>query len=249
MYLALYLKTTTMPIFSLNVEQDCDKCYVLRITVRAFSAGSLVVEIGNTVSGVFTSIATVDTLIANGAYEIAIDETCDTFNSVRVTKTGSFIYTVNGLYLAASCAATYCSPCFNVVNSSDCLLELSWTNGRDFADLEYSQLNYVQRVWVKGELNKPSYPLENNVFRNGNGDTTLTYGRRVKTVTLGLNELPEFMHNAISLGLIHDEFYVNGVQYRLGADGYDPTWRRTSQLAPVQVEVIKKQENSRNQLC
>lgn len=241
-----------MPTYSIPL-QPCDKCYVLRINVAFLGGGAnLVIQIGNLVSGTFTSIGTIDTLVTEGNYNLDIDPTdysCTTgFNAIRVTQTGSTAYNVNGIYLAESCSTPYCSPCFNVVEGRDCLLELSWTNKRNFADLEYEGLDYVQKAFVKGELANANYPIENNTFRFGNGDTILTYARRVKTMQLMLVELPEHMHNAISLGLMHDTFYINGEQYRLGGD-YEPIWRRSSKLAPVIVEVFKKQENSRNQLC
>ena len=241
-----------MAIVSIS-PQSCDSCYVLRVIIKSYASGSTTIETGNYSGGVFTPYETVSTLTANGFYDIEIDPSgygCNTFNALRFTKTGfTGTYIINGMYIATSCLPKLCSRCFQVTTDDNCLIELAWTNGRSFADLEYSNLNYVQTVWVKGELASPTYPLENSVFRYGNGDTQLTYGRRVKTMQLTLNELPEFLHDAISLGLIHDEFFINGEAYRLGSDGYEPIWRRTSKLAPVIVEVFKKQENSRNQLC
>jgi hypothetical protein len=243
-----------MPVFSLNAPQDCDNCYVFRIRVSAFTSGSITVEIGNDVAGTFTSISTVDTLTANGTYAIDIDPSiysCNTFNAIRVTLSSptTALYQVLGFFVAETCAPKLCSRCFEVVESAPCVLELSWTNGRNLAELEYSNLNFTQRAWVKGELANAVYPIENNVFRYGNGDTLLTFARRVKTMQLGIKDIPEFLHNAISLGLMHDEFYINGEQYRLAGDSYEPIWRRTAKVAPVIVDVYKKQENSRNQLC
>jgi hypothetical protein len=240
-----------MPVFSLNGAQSCEKCYIFRIGVGSYTSGSITVEVGN---GDFTSVKTVATITADGNYDIDINFAayeCTTFDAIRITLSSptTAIYQVQGFFVADSCADNFCSCCFEVTDNDDCLVELSWTNGRNFAGLEYSQLNYVQSVWVKGELNNANYPIENNVFRFGNGDTILTYGRRIKTMQLALKELPEYIHNAISLGLMHDEFFINGEQYRLAADGYEPIWRRTSKLAPVIVDVFKKQENSRNQLC
>ena len=240
-----------MAVFSLNGAQSCQKCYIFRIRVGHYTSGTLTVEVGN---GDFTSVATVATITADGMYNIDINfdaYECSTFNAIRITTSSpsTAIYRVLGFFVADSCADNFCSRCFEVTENDDCLVELSWTNGRNFADLEYKQLNYVQKVWVKGELNNANYPIENNVFRFGNGDTILTYGRRIKTMQLALKELPEYIHNAISLGLMHDEFYINGEQYRLAGDGYEPIWRRASKLAPVIVDVFKKQENSRNQLC
>jgi hypothetical protein len=241
-----------MPIFSLNGNQSCDSCYVLNIVVGGYTSGTLTIDIGNETNGVFTLIEEVEVITANGTYSIDIDPSgCTTFNAVRTTLSSptTAIYQVKGIYLAESCAPKLCSRCFQVVNKSGCLLELSWTNGRNFADLEYKNLGYTQSVWVEGELANATYPIENNVFRYGNGDTLLTYARRVKTMQLGIKDIPEHLHNAISLGLMHDEFYINGEQYRLNGDSYEPIWRRTAKVAPVILEVFKKQENSRNQLC
>jgi hypothetical protein len=181
-----------MPVFSLNGAQSCEKCYIFRIGVGSYTSGSITVEVGN---GDFTSVKTVATITADGNYDIDINfgaYECTTFNSIRITLSSptTAIYQVQGFFVADSCADNFCSRCFEVTDNDDCLVELSWTNGRNFAGIEYAQLNYVQSVWVKGELNNANYPIENNVFRFGNGDTILTYGRRIKTMQLALKELP-----------------------------------------------------------
>jgi hypothetical protein len=58
--------------------------------------------------------------------------------------------------------------------------------------------------------------------------------------------MPEYLHDSLSVGVEHDNFYVDGVKYINEETGYEPTWRKSSLLAPVEIELVKDEQNLQN---
>ena len=61
-------------------------------------------------------------------------------------------------------------------------------------------------------------------------------------------EMPEYLHDALAIGLEHDDFYVDSEKYTNEETEYLPKWRNSSQLAPSEVVIIKDQ-NLKNSSC
>jgi hypothetical protein len=142
----------------------------------------------------------------------------------------------------------YISDCVSMKLEHDCTLLLSWTNDENAFGFDFADLEFTPRLRVKAKKWKPSYPKEKNVFKDNAGNRTILKSETSKEEILTISEMPEYLHDALAIGLEHDYFYIDGVEYTNEETEYTPKWRNSSQLAPVEVSVIKDQY-LRNNSC
>jgi hypothetical protein len=135
----------------------------------------------------------------------------------------------------------YVSDCLSIKLSHGCTILLSWTNDENAFGLEYDGLNFEPQLRVKAKLWMPNYPKEKDVFKDNIGNRTILKSETSKEELLTISEMPEYLHDALAIGVEHDDFYIDGVKYTNEETEYTPKWRKSSQLAPSELAVIKDQ--------
>lgn len=240
-----------MPVFSLNAPQDCDSCYVFRITVGGYTSGSIVFEIGNEVDGVFTSVQTIDTLTADGVYSIDIDPStfgCTTFNAIRITKTGDSVYKIHGLFVAESCTEPQCSQCFDLADHV-CTMLIQYSNNINAFGFDYENFNFTQSIRVEGDLRRPRYPETNNQYTTSRGNNVLVSFNSHEVNEARIDLAPNYVHNALRLARGHREFTINGTRYTPLNQEYAQQHRNDTVLSQARFDVRKYTELNENNNC
>ncbi len=141
----------------------------------------------------------------------------------------------------------YVSDCLNVQLSHGCTILLSWTNDENAFGFDYS-LPFIQNLRVKAKIWMPKYTKEKNVFKDSAGNRNILKSETSKEEILTIAEMPEYLHDAIAIGIEHDTLEVDGVVYVNEESEYLPKWRKSSQLAPSEIVIIKDQ-NLKNSSC
>jgi hypothetical protein len=145
-------------------------------------------------------------------------------------------------------AIDYVSDCVTVKESHTCTILLSWTNDDNAYSFNYEDLTFTQKLRVVAKLWHPNYPKEKNVFKDNAGNRRILKSETAIEELLTVAEIPQYLHNALAIGVEHDDFYIDGVKYTNEESEYSPKWRKSSQLAPVEIEVIKD-ELLKNNSC
>jgi hypothetical protein len=142
----------------------------------------------------------------------------------------------------------YVSDCLTVKEAHTCTILLSWTNEDNAYSFNYEDLTFTPKLRVEAKLWHPSYPKEKNVFKDNAGNRRILKSETAIEEILTVKEMPRYLHDALAIGTEHDDFYIDGVKYVNEETEYSPKWRNSSQLAPVEVEVIKD-ELLKNNSC
>lgn len=124
---------------------------------------------------------------------------------------------------------------------------LSWHNESDAYEFNYTDFRPVLRV--EGKVWKPSYTKDKEVFTDNSGTRFIVSSRASKRRVLSIERVPEYIHDAIAIGLEHDHFYINGQEYVNEEDDYAPAWVNSSNLSPVEIEVFIKKQDLKNSRC
>ncbi len=143
----------------------------------------------------------------------------------------------------------YESDPFKIKTTHVCSIQLTWTNNEDAYGFEFSVLGFTPSLRVSGKKWHPNYSKEKEIFKDSIGNRTLLRSDTSKVEILLINELPEHVHDAIAIGVEHDTFSIDAVEYVVEDNNYQPKWRKSSQLAPVEIEVIKANQNLINENC
>lgn len=234
------------------------KCYILSGTVSNLGAGEdIIIKIGNS-----TSSENVFLISADGDFSEQFDYTSsDTyFQSLILTADSgnneTFEYNITNLALKLDpeCATEYCSECFDLdncgVSNSQEYLYLEWTNNDDGFGMNYTEVPLVHSLWIKAALRNADYPYEEDYFTTSSGNHFPVYVDSVKTVEMWVHDVPEYIHDALRIGVVHDNFTVNGTQYSKSDGGYSPDWDTpNSLLAPVIVKIREKYQDTKNENC
>lgn len=135
----------------------------------------------------------------------------------------------------------YVSDCIDLKLAHGCTLLLSWTNDENAYGFNFEDLNFTPKLRVKAKLWQPGYPKEKDVFKDNAGNRTTLKSETSKEKILTIGDAPEYIHDALAIGVEHDDFYIDGLKYTNEETEYIPKWRKSSQLAPSEVVVIKDQ--------
>ncbi len=135
----------------------------------------------------------------------------------------------------------YISDCLSVKLTHDCTILLSWTNDENAFGFNYEELNFTPNLRVKAKLWQPNYTKEKDVFKDNAGNRTILKSETSKEELLTVSEMPEYLHDAMAIAVEHDDFYVDGLKYTNEETEYTPKWRKSSQLAPSELVIIKDQ--------
>jgi len=143
------------------------------------------------------------------------------------------------------------SNCFTLKNSHPCTKLLSWTNSSDAFGIPYSGLGALHRLRVESMFGNSSYKEEQSNHVDSDGVKQITYAKSEKIKPLLISEQPEYIHDAIRLAKIHDEFKVDGVEYVADEGDYEPEWQQTPilSMAKSRLSLRKKTDISINKKC
>lgn len=234
------------------------KCYIFSGTMTDWVTGQgISVLIGNS-----TETFPLGAVATNGDFTFSFYYTSsDTFyKSIYILEnplTGdpaTFDIINLSVKLDPDCATEYCSECFELdncgVSNSQEYLYLEWTNNDDGFGMNYTSVPLIHSLWIKGALRNADYPYEEDYFTTSSGTHFPVYVDSVKTVEMWVHDLPEYIHDALRIGVVHDSFTVNGREYAKADGGYSPDWDTpNSLLAPVIVKLREKFQDTKNENC
>lgn len=234
------------------------KCYILSGTMSGRESGeSALFEIGND-----TTKEVLGTIVSDGDFSLPFNYTSSStfFQTLYIReRTGvdsdiDFDITNLALKLSEDCATEYCSECFNLDNCGTQptkeYLFLEWNNNDDGFGMNYTSAPLTHSLWIKGGLRNADYPYQEDYFTTSGGTHFPVYVDSVKTVEMWVEDLPEYIHDALRLGVVHDNFTVNGLPYSKAEGGYSPDWDTpNSMLAPVVVKLREKFQDTKNDNC
>lgn len=145
---------------------------------------------------------------------------------------------------------TYQSDCLAIKLAHPCSIQLTWNNDEDGLGFDYSGLSFTQSMRVEGKLWEWRHKAEDKEeFTFSNGRKKLLYARVYEEETLSIKEMPKYMGRAFAIALFHDNFYIDGVKYTFPDEEVTPTHRRSTSTPPVEVAVIKYDQNLLNSNC
>ena len=220
--------------------------YIFRFTIDNYVGGSLT-PISINASSTTTALDTAKT--ADGNYSVEFTASSgQVLIGFQYTGIGGDSLDLEDVQLYELPASTDCSECVKV-GTHDCTLLLTATNDDNAFGLNFQDFSFTQSLRVSGRLTNPRYPLDAEVYKFSNGQRKILTGERDKVEQLQIMEVPEYIHDAISIFLICDTFQINGTTYVKSDSDYEPVWRRTSQLAPVIYDVQKGTQDNENASC
>lgn len=140
-------------------------------------------------------------------------------------------------------ATTYISQCLALVASDDCNLAptllFKWRNRNDAFGFDYTtDTTYYNYVRVIGRLKHPTFPDDTEIPTFSNNTNTVINARVQKLWKVVLNDLPEYVHNAISTMRRHSDFQIDGTAFVVADGSYSPNWRKSSELATSEFEAF-----------
>lgn len=141
------------------------------------------------------------------------------------------------------------SECFKL-GEFECTKLLRWSNNENAYGFTYDGTTFEHELRVKSKLWMPKYPKDKKeVFVDSAGNRRILTSRTKKEETFTVDHLPEYLHDALSIGVEHDNFYIDDVKYINEDNDYDPSWRKSSLTAPVEIIVVKDSQDLSNSYC
>lgn len=240
-----------MGLYKLTHDLEPGKCYYISGITSGIGGGeSVEVELGT--SPDFDSIGTVTT---NGSFSLLFSYSgSPLYTEMRITITGTGITVENfKLRQQQACSDTVCTECYVVTNCEPPHREhllLEWTNNEDGLGFNYSGMSFNQSLYIVGGLRNADYPYDEELFQDSIQQRFPIYAQSTKTKELWIHDLPEYLHDAIRVALIHDEFYIDGVRQVKMEGAYSPDWDTpNSLLAPAIVTLTEFSQDTVNDNC
>lgn len=237
------------------------KCYTLTFDISDYASGSVLFSLNSSSDNFIYSVS------ADGSYYVNMDITSvgidivtgtgtafipltDPVTSLYINQTGTSEVNNLELKLDPECVSTYCSECFELDSCERGML-LQWFNDDNGFGFNYSDVSFIQSMRVEGGLRVPTYDyLDETFYTTSSGEKGMIFNQAWKSKEMWVHELPEYMHDAISTGIAHDHFFVDGVEFVKSEGGYAPDWNiPESLLAPVIVKIEPKTQNLYNDNC
>lgn len=148
-----------------------------------------------------------------------------------------------------------CSYPFNLQHSHPDTLLIKYRNNEPAfgwpppRDYYYVPLDAYFSLRIKAFLKNPRYPEENETHEYSDGSTAILYGSTRKIYELQIADAPEYIHDALRVAFLHDEFYIDGKRYVKLPGDYTPMWRRGRCVASALVEVEEAEQLTKNSNC
>lgn len=228
------------------------RCYTITFDTTNFAGGVLDILID--------TLGSVGTVSANGAQSFNIDLT-----GLGNQTTLEFEDQVGGLSIDIDNVSILmqticfqedaCSECYVLAEDFDdiniCTQLLTWTNNDNAFGFEYENLSFTQSLRHPSELWKPNYTLDQIDHLDSAGTSTILRAQSFKVSDLDMDFMPEYLHDALRLGIRHDTFNIDGSQHFALAQDYDPDWGagRDTEVATVIIPVMATTEDNTNENC
>lgn len=220
---------------TINIDHHIN--YLITIDVSGVGAsGSVTIQLGGNV---------VATITANGSYQYTVYT--DVLSNSYISITGLNTISIDNVSVKE--AEVACSTCYALDDEHECTKLLTWTNDDDGFGIPYSSVSFTNYLRIRAFVEKPRYPQEVDRFAFSDGTRKILYASGEKIWTLFMDYLPEYLHDAIANGKIHDHFYIDGVEYICTSDEYQPEWRSRLKLAQGKIEIQKVVDNNKNKNC
>lgn len=143
----------------------------------------------------------------------------------------------------------YQSPCF-VVGDHTCTLLLSWTNDDNAYSIDYETLEQQNNLRVEAKLwHVQPRSDKREIFEFSDGSAKILYAKKSMVEKLTLKRLPDYLVRALGIGIDHDSFKLEGTEYIVLDGDLDMQWRKSSDTAPAELEIKKKNSNLINKNC
>lgn len=148
------------------------------------------------------------------------------------------------------------TPCFDLraLGGHPCTKLLSWTNDENAFGADYETVwsptgTWTPKLRIECILNKPTYPREIVSHRFSSGRRKMLRGILDKTWVLSFDQIPEYIVDALALGITHDHFYIDGVEYVAPEADVTPEWIKDHALTNISIEVQLQSLNLVNNNC
>lgn len=226
-----------------SISLGANTTYVLSYTLTINTSDTNYISIS--VGGVQVDLRTA--LEGAGTFHVFFTTNSSPTGTVVVEFGGGF----DGCLTYIDIKTPSCTGCYNLATTHSCTKLLKWRNDDDAFGINYTAF---QAVWhhmrVNAVLKTPSYPQEQEDYVDSGGTGSMLYFSSRKAKELFIDDIPEYMHDAIAIGKGHDEFFIDGVEY-ICEKAYEPEWDEVPLLktAKSRFLVYKKTQNNKNKLC
>jgi hypothetical protein len=212
---------------------DGTTSYTVTFTISNRTEGGVYFVLGTTSSATYSLDGTYSFTITPG---IAFDSM---FSIVAaVTETSLTIDNVSVVVADEDLVVDAKSECFHVCDQDNCTIKLSWTNNTNSFGYYYES-GFTNYMRLNARIrNAKINDLEFDPFKNSIGIMSMPYYNGQKVEELAVSPIPEYMHNALAVGLSHRTVTIQDVSY-IRTGSYTPDWTDDSELAKVVVEVAK----------
>jgi hypothetical protein len=133
-----------------------------------------------------------------------------------------------------------CSECYHV-KPINCEMKLEWDNDTNAFGHVYTT-GYTNTMYLDGRLLNGKITSIAHEERKGVDSYQRSFfsnGRKVEE--LAIDAVWPAVHQSVAVGLMHRNFYINGVQYvKIGE--YEPDYSDDAEIAPCTVEVAKRDQ-------
>lgn len=226
------------------------KCYSLSgYGVRFDGGASQEIKLGDG-----TTFETIGTLTAAGGFgfQFTYDGTPE-YTHIQLVTVGTPAIVNYKINLMAQCADNICSECFRVTNCEPPHREhllIEYTNNEDGLGFNYSGTQFNPNFYAVAGLRNADYVYDEEIFLNSSQERYPVYTAATKTKELWIHDMPEYMHDAMRIALVHDEVYIDGVRHVKLEGSYTPDWDTpNSMLAPCVIKVAEFDQNTVNDNC
>ena len=240
-----------MEIVNLLQNIECGKCYRIKGTLTEYTEEfDIVFGSWNGIS--FLEIGVAATLTEEGDFNILFDshecgELTTVVNALRYPSAQDLHITE--LRIDETCQDYICSECVELVEvGCENYKLVEYWNNSDAFELRYDGVNFRQQILLPASIEASSYPYpveENFKLASGNKVNLLIDSESVEEMLI--EPLPDYLHDAIRLALVHDNLFIEGQKYfKLDGD-YQPEFdKNNGALAHVTVDIQKLNQNKKS---
>lgn len=224
------------------VTMDIDNETESEIMIVLIDGDNIGTSSGSVVDGVFSS-----SFIAT-----------DSIATITLTLSDTFIGCISNLSVTVNpeCLDYACSECYNLRETHPCTKILIWYNTDNAFGIDYfSGFRVRHHMRVKAVLKSASYKQEQDEHIDSGGTGQILYFNSRKAKELFIDDIPEYMHDAIAIGKGHDFFKIGNdfldAEWYICEAGYEPEWDEYPLLktAKSRFLVYKITQDNKNRLC
>lgn len=118
-----------------------------------------------------------------------------------------------------------CTECYCLADTHPCTLLFTQTNDENAFGVDYATASFTWSQRLRAKLVNPRYPLDIINNKDNLGVLNLLSGEQEKTPHLISDDWPEYVHDWVSVMLIHDTWTIDASRYVAEPEDYEPIWR------------------------